>query len=205
MFDIFSARYQFPCATTGAEVSVALSQFRSLEQLPGAASPTVYKVTFDCACGVQHDGLLSHDELDWEPLSNETTETFFNFQTGSRDLVAAELSQLTSEFIRKGAWPWTFYCYPESAVRPGFPSSLLCVAPTTGQRRARQGVVVHCASCSRMSINFVTSQHLDVPFYNDQVVHYVDKMLPGERLSVEEAFRQQLNYRDFPTDWAEVG
>ena len=45
-----------------------LSSFRRLERLPGAAHPAVFRVLFDCPCGEDHLGLVSHDDLDWAPL-----------------------------------------------------------------------------------------------------------------------------------------
>jgi hypothetical protein len=55
--------YAFACPARG-EVHVRLSAFRSIEQLPGTAHPTVFRVRFDCDCGEEHDGLLMHEELD---------------------------------------------------------------------------------------------------------------------------------------------
>ena len=48
-----------------------LSAFLRIEQLPGAAHPTVYQVRFDCGCGSEHDGLLTHEDLDRKGISYE--------------------------------------------------------------------------------------------------------------------------------------
>ena len=47
---------------------MTLSAFRQLERLPGAAHPAVYRIVFECSCGGRHEGLVSHDDLDWAPL-----------------------------------------------------------------------------------------------------------------------------------------
>ena len=67
MYDALTARYTFACPRRGGG-AVPLSAFRLLERLPGAAHPAVYRVRFDCACGDEHPGLVSHDDLDWAPL-----------------------------------------------------------------------------------------------------------------------------------------
>ena len=67
MYDALTARYTFACPAR-EQAHVALSSFRLLERLPGAAHPAVYEVRFDCSCGEEHPGLVSHDDLDWAPL-----------------------------------------------------------------------------------------------------------------------------------------
>ncbi|MGH3049135.1 MAG: hypothetical protein ACRDLK_03175, partial [Gaiellaceae bacterium] len=67
MYDALKSRYAFACPTRG-ETHVALSAFRRIERLPGAAHPAIYRVQFACGCGEDHDGLVTHDELDWAPL-----------------------------------------------------------------------------------------------------------------------------------------
>ncbi|HEX9142405.1 MAG TPA: hypothetical protein VF833_09245, partial [Gaiellaceae bacterium] len=67
MYDALTGRFTFPCPARG-EARVTLSSFRQIERLPGAAHPAVYHVVFACGCGGEHDGLVSHDDLDWAPL-----------------------------------------------------------------------------------------------------------------------------------------
>ena len=67
MYDALTARYTFACPRR-EQAHVALSSFRLLERLPGAAHPAVYEVRFDCSCGDEHPGLVSHEDLDWAPL-----------------------------------------------------------------------------------------------------------------------------------------
>ena len=58
MYDVFRTRYEFSCPERG-EARVALSSFRRIEELPGAAHPAVYEVSFDCGCGGRHPGDLA--------------------------------------------------------------------------------------------------------------------------------------------------
>ena len=67
MYDALTGRFTFPCPARG-EARVTLSAFRQLERLPGAAHPAVFQVLFACGCGEEHEGLVTHDELDWAPL-----------------------------------------------------------------------------------------------------------------------------------------
>src|SRR5436853_6621696 len=70
MYDPLTSRYTFACPSRG-ETRVTLSSFRTLERLEGPAHPVVYHVRFACACGGEHDRLVSHDDRDWAPLGLE--------------------------------------------------------------------------------------------------------------------------------------
>ena len=70
MYDALTARYTFACPRR-EQAHVALSSFRALERLPGATHPAVYRVRFECSCGEEHPGLVSHDDLDWAPLGGQ--------------------------------------------------------------------------------------------------------------------------------------
>ena len=89
MYDALTSRYTFSCPRQG-ESRVALSAFRTLEPLAGTAHPVVYCIRFACPCGDEHDGLVSHDELDWAPLGLEGG-VFLNLMTSRVEPVAAEL------------------------------------------------------------------------------------------------------------------
>ena len=130
MYDALRSRYTFACPARG-EAHVQLSAFRRLERLPGAAHPAVYRIHFACACGDDHVGLVSHDELDWAPLGLQAGE-FVNLMTSRLDLVAAELGDLAARRIEAGEWPWSFFCYPEERPRPVFPSAFFLLAPGDG-------------------------------------------------------------------------
>ena len=187
MYDVLRSRYTFSCPVRG-ETHVALSSFRRIEQLPGAAHPAVFEVDFDCGCGGRHPGLVSHDELDWAPLGLHEG-VFLNLMTAKLDPLEDELADLAASRIQAGEWPWSFFCYPEERPRPVFPSSFRALA-AGGERL---GLAVECPSCSRTSVNLVTHRHVDVPFYNDAKVDVVEHIFPGDRQTTVEAFRAQLD------------
>jgi hypothetical protein len=187
MYDAFTARYTFACPARG-EARVPLSAFRRVERLPGAAHPAVFRITFACACGGEHVGLVAHDELDWAPLGLETG-SFVNVMTARVDDAAGELADLAARRIGAGEWPWTFYCYPEERPRPAFPSAFMLVAPG---ERAAVGVAVRCAACFRLSVNLVSVAHLDVPFHNDRHVGVVEHLFAEDAGHTIEEFTAEL-------------
>ncbi|HXV57667.1 MAG TPA: hypothetical protein VD704_07355 [Gaiellaceae bacterium] len=187
MYDGLTGRYTFACPARG-EVRVTLSRFRVLERLPGAASPAVYKVTFACDCGEEHDGLATHDELDWAPLAGSDTQ-FLNLMTSRLESAVDDLLEVAAARIRAGAWPWSFFCYPEDRPRPVFPSAFRALA---GEGEGL-GVAVTCPSCSRTSVNVVSREHVDVPFYNDLRVGVVEHLFPRDRERTVAAFRAELS------------
>jgi hypothetical protein len=186
MYDGLTGRYTFSCPSRG-EVSVRLSEFRLLERLPGASHPAVYRVTFSCLCGEDHDGLVTHDQLDWAPLSG-SEGAFLNLMTARLEPVASELLDLAARRIQAGEWPWSFFCYPEERPRPVFPSAFLALAP--GDEEV--GVAVQCPSCSRTTVNLVTRPHVDVPFYHDRRVAVVEHVFAAELAEKPEALRAEL-------------
>jgi hypothetical protein len=93
IYDTLTTRYTFACPEHG-DTRVALSRFRQLERLPGAAHPAVFGVRFECGCGEEHPGLVSHDELDWAPLGLGTGESFLNLMTARLDALVDELADL---------------------------------------------------------------------------------------------------------------
>jgi hypothetical protein len=164
--------YTFACPARG-EVHVLLSALRSIEQLPGAGHPAVFRVRFDCACGEEHDGLLTHEALDWAPLGPRT----------------AELAAVTADHIRKGEWPWSFFCYPEEQPRPVFPSSFTLLTAATDET---VGLAVRCPSCHRLSLNLVSHPHVDVPFHNDREIGVVEHIFAEDTLTTLDGFRAEL-------------
>jgi hypothetical protein len=186
MYDGLTGRYTFPCPVLD-EVRLPLSDFRVLERLPGASHPAVYKVTFSCACGDDHEGLVTHDELDWAPLAG-AEGSFVNLMTAQIQAAAEELLDLAASRIRAGEWPWSFFCYPEERPRPVFPSAFRVLA--AGEDRV--GVAVECPACARTSVNLVTRPHVDVPFFNDRRVDVVEHIFAADREHTLEAFRAEL-------------
>jgi len=186
MYDPFTSRYAFACPTRG-ETHVLLSAFRSIEQLPGAAHPAVFRVRFDCACGEEHDGLVTHDDLDWAPLGLGAGE-FLNLMTARLEPAGGELGELAAERIRNGDWPWSFFCYPEERPRPVFPSSFTLLTAAEGT----VGVAVCCPSCRRLSLNLVSQPHVDLPFHNDREIGVVEHMFAADALATLEEFQAEL-------------
>jgi hypothetical protein len=191
MYDVLTNRYTFSCPKRG-ETRVSLSAFRTLETLPGASHPAVYRVTFACPCGDQHVGLVSHDELDWAPLGL-VDGSFLNLMTSRVEGLASELGDVAARHIQAGEWPWSFFCYPEDQPRPVFPSSFSLLSP--GGRAL--GVAVRCPVCERTSVNLVSEQHVDVPFHNDAQVGVVEHVFPGDALASMEEFRLELYSAQF--------
>jgi hypothetical protein len=187
MYDELTARYTFHCPSQG-EVRVPLSDFRSLERLPGAEAPAVFRVLFACSCGGEHEGLVAHDELDWAPVAGSET-AFLNLMTARLEMVGAELVALAAHRIQAGEWPWLFFCFPEERPRPVFPSSFRVLTPTDAHD---VGVAVACPSCARTSINLVSRQHVDVPFYNDRQIRVVEHLFASESALTLEHFRDEL-------------
>jgi hypothetical protein len=191
MYDELTGRYSFSCPRRD-EVRVPLSDFRLLDRLPGAAHPAVYRVVFACSCGAEHQGLVTHDELDWAPLG-ESPERFLNIMTARFEAVAGELLDLAARRILAGQWPWSFFCYPEDRPRPVFPSAFRLVAPGAEEL----GLAVECPICARTSVNLVSRDHIDVPFYNDRRIGVVEHMFAGDRRATIEAFREELHSASF--------
>ena len=191
MYDALTARYTFGCPDRG-ESSVPLSSFRRLERLEGTSHPVVYRIAFDCPCGEEHPGLVAHDELDWAPLGLGAG-SFVNLMTDRVEPVCAELSDLAASRIGAGEWPWSFFCYPEERPRPVFPSSFSLLAP--GGKAV--GVAVRCPVCSRVSVNLVTTAHIDLPFHNDAAVGVVEHMFAVDVDHTLEEFRAELHSAAF--------
>jgi hypothetical protein len=192
MYDALTTSYTFACPSHG-ETRVRLSRFRRVEELPGAQHPAVFRVEFDCGCGSEHPGLVTHDELDWAPLGLQEG-TYVNLMTSRVDNVAGELGDLAARHIQAGEWPWSVFCYPEERPRPVFPSAFKLLAPGGGDRL---GVAVRCPVCSRVSVNLVSNQHVDTPFVNDREVGVVEHLFEDDVVSRLAEFRAELYSSSF--------
>jgi len=186
MYDALTGTYTLACPARGSS-RVHLSSFRSLERLPGAAHPAVYRVSFECPCGDEHPGLVAHDELDWAPLGL-AAGAFLNLMTARMEDVAGELGDVAARRIGAGEWPWSFYCYLEERPRPVFPSSFVLLAP--GEEAL--GLAVRCPACDSLSVNLVSDRHVDEPFWNDPRVGVVDHVFDGDALRTVAEFRAEL-------------
>jgi hypothetical protein len=191
VYDALTSRYTFSCPAMG-ETRVALSAFRELERLPGAAHPAVFRIRFACPCGDDHLGLIAHDELDWAPLGLQAG-VFLNLMTARLEALADELSDLAARRIQAGEWPWSFFCYPEERPRPVFPSSFVLLAP--GGRSL--GLAVRCPACAMTSVNLVSHSHVDLPFHNDREIGVVEHVFTEDALATLEAFRGELYSAEF--------
>ena len=191
MYDGLTGRYTFRCPAAG-EARVRLSRFRSLDRLEGPSHPAVYRVRFACPCGEEHEGLVSHDELDWAPLGAAADE-FLNLMTGRLEPAADELLALAAARIGAGEWPWSFFCYPEGRPRPVFPSAFRLLAAA----EARVGVAVRCPDCGGTSVNVVTHRHVDEPFFNDPDVGVVEHVFRADADALVGAFRAELDSGSF--------
>jgi hypothetical protein len=186
MYDPLTSRYTFACPVRG-ETRVLLSAFRSIEQLPGAAHPAVFRVRFHCSCGEEHDGLITHEELDWAPLGLDAGD-FLNLMTARLEPVAGELGELAAVRITSGEWPWSFFCFPEEQPRPVFPSSFTLLTATD----EAVGLAVRCPSCRRLSLNLVSHPHVDLPFHNDRQIGVVEHVFADDAVATVEEFRAEL-------------
>jgi hypothetical protein len=191
MYDALTARFTFACPHR-ERAQVALSSFRLLERLPGAAHPAVFEIRFDCGCGEEHTGLVAHDDLDWAPLGARAG-AFVDLMTSRTSAAADELLETAASRVRAGEWPWSFYCYPEARPRPVFPSSFVAVAPG----EARLGLAVRCPVCGALSVNLVSPAHVDVPFANDGRIGVVDHVFADDALRTVAEFRAELHSARF--------
>jgi hypothetical protein len=191
VYDALTTQYTFSCPARG-EAKVRLSSLRTLERLPGAAHPAVYQVLFECGCGEEHPGLVSDDELDWAPLGLGEGP-FLDLMTARLEAASSELADLAARHIKAGAWPWSFFCYPEDRPRPVFPSSFLVLSPGD----ASLGVGVRCPACRRMSINLVSHEHVDLPFHNDPEVGVVPHVFAEDAEAIVSEFRAELDSSSF--------
>jgi hypothetical protein len=153
----------------------------------------VYRVVFACGCGDDHPGLLSHDDLDWAPLGASAESTFHNLMTSQDDSLAAELTAIAAARIGAGEWPWTFFCHLEARPRPMTPSALAVVAPA----ESSVGVAVRCPSCEAVSVNLVSRDHVDIPFWNDARIGVVEHAFEPDALHAVEEFCAALQSAHF--------
>ena len=191
MYDVMRSRYTFACPTRG-KAKVSLSSFRRLARLPGAAHPALYRVDFECVCGEVHAGLVADDDLDWAPLGLGGG-AFLNLMTSTLDSVADEFAEVSAQRIRAGEWPWSFFCYPEERPRPVFPSSFCLLAP--GGRAI--GLAIRCPVCTHVSVNLVSTEHVDLPFHNDVSVGVVEHVFTSDVPLAVEEFRAELDSSAF--------
>jgi hypothetical protein len=189
MYDTLTTSYTFNCPIHG-ETHVRLSRFRRLEQLPGAQHPAVFRVEFECGCGEDHPGLVTHEDLDWAPLGLHDDTQYVNLMTSRVEALGGELGELAASRIKKGEWPWSFFCWPEERPRPVFPSAFKMLAPAVSGDRV--GLAVRCPACGKVSVNLVSQAHVDVPFVNDREVGVVGHHFPEDAAATVAEFQAEL-------------
>lgn len=190
MYDPLRSCYRLPCPAAARPVDAPLSSFRRIERLPGPEHPAVHRVTYRCRlCDEDHPALVSERDLDCGAVTPPAELAFLNLLTGRREPLALEWEDLAGRELRRGNWPWTFFCADEHRARPGYPSRLTMLAPADDGPLV--GVAVTCAACAHVSINLVSRRHLDEPFFHDRVLYYVDRTFDGE-LDSFERFRDDL-------------
>jgi hypothetical protein len=189
MYDTLTTSYTFSCPIHG-ETHVRLSRFRRLQELPGAHSPSVFRVEFACGCGGEHPGLVTHDDLDWAPLGVQDSTTFLNLMTSRIEAIGVEFGELAATRIKAGEWPWSFFCWPEERPRPVTPSAFKLLAPAASGDRV--GVAVRCPGCGKVSVNLVSRAHVDVPFVNDREIGVVQHLFEDDVAATVEEFRAEL-------------
>ena len=177
MYDVLRSRYTFACPTRG-ETSVALSAFRRLVRLPGARiRRSTASSSTAAAATARRPRRRRRPRLGAaRPRRRHVPEPDdVDASTGSRTSSPTSRSRR----IQAGEWPWSFFCYPEERPRPVFPSSFSLLAPGGGAI----GLAVRCPVCSRVSVNLVSSAHVDLPFHNDRQVGVVAHVFAGGRRS----------------------
>jgi hypothetical protein len=189
MYDTLTTSYTFSCPSHGA-THVRLSRFRRLEQLPGAQHPAVFRVEFECGCGEDHPGLVTHEDLDWAPLGLNDDTPYVNLMTSRVEAVAAEFGDLAASRIKAGEWPWSFFCWPEERPRPVYPSAFKLLAPAVSGDRV--GLAVRCPACGKVSVNLVSRAHVDVPFVNDREVGVVEHHFHDDAAATVAEFQAEL-------------
>jgi hypothetical protein len=194
MYDTLTTSYTFSCPIHG-ETHVRLSRFLRLERLPGAGHPSIYRIEFECGCGDEHPGLVSHDDLDWAPLGLRDETQFVNLMTSRVEPASVELGALAATRIKAGEWPWSFFCWPEERPRPAYPSAFQLIAPAVGGDRV--AVVVRCPACGKLSINLVSRAHVDVPFVNDREIGVVGHVFAEDVAASVHEFRAELDSESF--------
>jgi hypothetical protein len=189
MYDTLTTSYTFNCPIHG-ETHVRLSRFRRLEQLPGAQHPAVFRVEFECGCGEDHPGLVTHEDLDWAPLGLHDDTHYVNLMTSRVEVLGTEFGDLAASRIKAGEWPWSFFCWPEERPRPVFPSAFKLLAPAVSGDRV--GLAVRCPACGKVSVNLVSRAHVDVPFVNDREVGVVEHHFHEDAAATVAEFQAEL-------------
>ena len=80
-------------------------------------------------------------------------------------------------------------------LRRGAPAAGVPVAPAG--RGEEVGLAVRCPVCASVSVNLVSTQHLDVPFHNDREIGVVPHIFVADAERVVEEFVDELYSANF--------
>jgi hypothetical protein len=188
VYNPLTSKYALSCPHRG-RAWLPLSSFRTLDRLPGPTHPAVFSVCFACPCGGVHPSFVTHDDLDVAPLGLGPSGTFRNLMTAQDDPLEIELSSLAATRIGAGEWPWSFFCLLEARPRPITPSAIALITP--GENRF--AVAVRCPWCSTISVNLVSREHVDIPFWNDRQVTVLEHVFAEPGVHAVDVLRKELD------------
>ena len=178
MYDPLTSRYAFACPVRG-ETHVLLSAFRSIEQLPGAAHPAVFRVRFDCGCGEEHDGLA-----DARGARLGAARAARGRVPQPHDRASRPRGRGARRARSRAHQAWGVAV--ELLLLSRGAGRVRCSRPRSRCSRRRTGPVglaVRCPSCRRLSLNLVSHSHVDVPFHNDREIGVVEHVFAEDALS----------------------
>ena len=145
---------------------------------------------------------MSHADLDYGPLAPVEVE-FRNLLTGRTEPVGDELAEVARSAGAARQLAVAAVLQPRGADEPGVAVQPGMVRPG-GRPRRVVGVAMSCPGCGEVSLNLVSGAHLDVPFYHDRVVRYVDRPFGDARDLTVEGFHHQLHSARFDTERADL-
>ena len=193
MYDALTGRFTFPCPARG-EAHVTLSDFRQLERLPGAAHPSVFHVLFACGCGEEHEGLVTHDDLDWGPLGLQGGDLLQRHDRAARSRGRRALGRGRPQDPGGGV-ALELLLLPRGPAAARLSFVVLPARPGDGSL----GLAVRCPACQRTSVNLVSHEHVDLPFHNDPKVGVVEHVFNDDVAGALEDFRAELYSASFDT------
>ena len=138
-------------------------------------------VEFECGCGDEHPGLVSHDELDWAPLGLEDETPFLNLMTSRMEDDRDRARRARGDADQGGGVAVELLLLAGGAAAAGVPVGV--PAARAGAASDRVGVAVRCPVCGKVSVNLVSRAHVDVPFVNDREVGVVGHLFARRRRS----------------------
>ena len=116
-------------------------------------------------------------------------EAILNLMTSRVEPVAVELGAARGHADQGGGVAVDVLLLPGGAAAAR-------VAVVVRRSRARRpldlGLAVRCPACRRTSVNVVSCEHVDIPFWNDREVGVVEHVFPDDLHASVEEFRAEL-------------